>query len=192
MKDLLEINNTSRGLQVGKIIEGKIIGRAKSAVFLDLGSLGTGIIFGKEFQTNRSELRNLKIGESLSTKIIDIENEDGYIELSLGQATNELNWHKIRLIKENGETIIIKILGANKGGLLANVFGISAFLPVSQLSQQNYPKVEMGDTSKILKELQNFIGKEMEVKILIFDQKQNKLILSEKIKDVQKASINEK
>lgn len=180
MKDLLEKNNTLKLIQPGKIVEGKIIGRAKSAIFLDLGIMGTGIIFGKEFQIARSELRNLKMGESLSAKVIEIENEDGYIELSLEQASSELNWDKIRQIKEKEESIIIKILGANKGGLLANVFGISAFLPVSQLSSKNYPKVEQGDTNKILKELQNFIGKEMEVKIFNFNQKQKKLILSEK------------
>lgn len=182
MKDLLEKNNFLRTIQLDKVVEGKIIGRAKSAVFLDLGALGTGIIFGKEFQTARSKLRSLKIGESLFAKIIEIENEDGYIELSLEQASNELNWDKVREIKEKKEIIEIQILGANRGGLLINVFGIPAFLPVSQLSSQNYPKVENGDADKILKELQNFIGKNMEVQVFDFNQKQNKLILSEKQK----------
>ena len=192
MKDLLEKNDFLKPVQLGKIVEGKIIGRAKSAVFLDLGILGTGIIFGKEFQENRSELRNLKIGESVSAKIIELENEDGYVELSLGQASDELNWQKVSQIKEKKETMTVKISGANKGGLLANIFGIPAFLPVSQLSPENYPKVERGDTNKILKELQNFIGKEIEVRIFDLNQKQGKLILSEKainnlkIKDILK------
>ncbi|MDD4467374.1 MAG: S1 RNA-binding domain-containing protein, partial [Candidatus Pacebacteria bacterium] len=50
------------------------------------------------------------------------------------------------------------------------------------LSAQNYPKVEGGDNQKILKALQKFVGKEMEVKIFDLDQKENKLILSEKAK----------
>ena len=192
MKDLLEKNNSLRPIQLGKIVEGKIIGRAKSAVFLDLGILGTGTIFGKEFQNARNELRNLKIGEFVSAKIIELENEDGYVELSLGQASDELNWDKIFQKKEKGETITIKISGVNKGGLLTNVFRIPAFLPVSQLSPENYPKVKKGDTNKILKELQSFIGKEIEVKIFDLNQKQNKVILSEKainnlkIKDIFK------
>ena len=177
MKNLLD----SKPIQLNKIVEGKIIGRAKSAIFLDLGVSGTGVIFGREFQKNRKELRNLKIGESVSAKVIELENENGYIELSIEQASDKLNWDKISQKKEKGETITIKISGVNKGGLLASIFGISAFLPVSQLSPENYPKVERGDTDKILKELQSFIGKEIEVKIFDLNQKQNKLILSEKI-----------
>lgn len=182
MKNLLEKNDSLKTIQHGKIAEGKIIGWAKSAVFLDLGILGTGIIFGKEFQTARTELRGLKINDSVFGKIINIENEEGYVELSLEQASSDLNWNKIREIKEKKEIIEVQILGANKGGLLANLFGIPAFLPVSQLSSKNYPKVEKGDTDKILKELQNFIGKKIEVQIFDFDKKQNKLILSEKNK----------
>ena len=182
MKDLLEKNNFLKSIQLNNIVEGKIIGWAKSAVFLDLGILGVGTIFGKEFQVARSKLRSLKIGDSISAKIIEIENNDGYVELSLEQASNELNWDKIREKKEKGEIITITISGTNKGGLLTNVFGIPAFLPTSQLSSENYPKVEKGDVDKILKELQKFIGKKIEVKIFDFNKKQNKLILSEKNK----------
>ena len=192
MKNLLEKNDSLKPVQLGKIVEGKIIGRAKSAIFLDLGVLGTGIIFGREFQKARNELRNLKIGESVSAKIIELENENGYVELSIEQASSELNWQKVSQIKEKKETITIKISGINKGGLLSNIFEIPAFLPVSQLSSENYPKIERGDTDKILKGLQSFIGKEIKVKISNIDKKQNKLILSEKainnlkIKDILK------
>jgi small subunit ribosomal protein S1 len=179
-------------VRINKVVEGKIIGRAKSAVFLDLGILGTGIIFGKEFQDVRSELRNLKIGESISAKIIDIENEDGYVELSFKEAVNELNWNKVRQIKEKDEVITVKISGVNKGGLLTNVFKTPAFLPISHFSlftralakgedkRSSSPKGREKNINKILKELQDFISKELEVKIFNFDKKQNKIILSTK------------
>ncbi len=186
MKDLMEKNDLLKPPQIGKIIEGKIIGRARSAVFLDLGAFGTGIIYGKEFQEAKKELKDLKIGDTVFAKIIDLENEGGYLELSLSQASNELTWGKLRQKKEKGEIIIVKILGANKGGLLAEVSGLPAFLPVSQLLTEHYPRVEKGDTIKILKELQKFVSKEMEVKIFDLDQKQEKLILSEKAKEGEK------
>jgi small subunit ribosomal protein S1 len=186
MKELIEKNNLLKPAQVGKIVEGKIIGKERAAVFLDLGPLGTGIIYGKEFQEAKEELKNLKIGDTVFAKIIDLENEEGYIELSLNQASNELTWEKLLEKKEKGETIQVKILGANKGGLLAEVFGIPGFLPVSQLLPEHYPRVEKGDTAKILKELQKFIGKEMTVKIFDLDPRQEKLILSEKAKDDEK------
>ena len=59
-------------------------------------------------------------------------------------------------------------------------------MPVSQLSSEHYPRVEGGDSTKILRELQKFIGQELEVKIFDLDPKENKLILSEKIKEMEK------
>jgi len=186
MKNILEKDNLLRPVRVGEIIQGKIINTGKASVFLDLGSRGTGIIYGREFYEAKEKLKNLKIGDTVFAKIVDLENEEGYIELSLTKAGKELAWGNISQKKENDETIKVKILGANKGGLLAEVSGISAFLPVSQLSPINYPKVEGGDAQKILKELQKFVGKEMEVKIFDFDQKEEKLILSEKAKEIKR------
>lgn len=79
---------------------------------------------------------------------------------------------------------MVKILGANKGGLLAKVEGVNAFLPVSQLSAPNYPKVENSDPQKILQELQKFTGQEIEVAIFSLDLKQNQIILSERLKEL--------
>jgi len=183
MKELLEQNNSIKPAQIGKIVEGKIIGKARSAVFLDLGPIGTGIIYGREFQQAKEEIKNLKIGDSLFAKIIDLENEEGYIELSLSQASDELTWEKLREQKDKGEILKIKIQSCNKGGLVAEVFGIPAFLPVSQLMPENYPRVEKGEASKIIQELQKFVDKEMEVKIFDLDPRQGKLILSEKAKE---------
>ncbi|MFH1462380.1 MAG: S1 RNA-binding domain-containing protein [bacterium] len=185
-KETMEKNNLMRPAQIGKIIEGKIIGQGRAEIFLDLGPLGTGIIYGREFQEAKNQLKNLKTGDAVFSKIIDLDNEDGYIELSLSQASNELTWEKLQQKKEKGQTTTVKILGANKGGLLAEVLGVPAFLPVSQLLPENYPRVEGAETNKILKELQKFIGQEMELKIFDLDPRENKLILSERAKESEK------
>ncbi|MDD4466898.1 MAG: S1 RNA-binding domain-containing protein, partial [Candidatus Pacebacteria bacterium] len=168
--------------KVGDIIEGKIIGTGKASVFVDLGIFGAGIIYGREFYESRDKIKSLEKGSVIFAKVIELENEDNYVELSLNQAGRELSWDALKTKKENDELSVVKIIGANKGGLLAELFGVTAFIPVSQLSAQNYPKVEGGDNQKILKALQKFVGKEMEVKIFDLDQKENKLILSEKAK----------
>ena len=114
-----------------------------------------------------------------------MENEDGYIELSVSKASKELMWKDLQKKKEQGETIKIKITGANKGGLLTNVEDIPAFLPVSQLSSSHYPQVKNADQTKILQELQKFIHTDFEVKILEFIPKDDKLVLSEKAKEFE-------
>lgn len=186
MENLTEGDNLIRPPKVGEIVEGKIVGSGRSSVFIDLGALGTGIIYGKEFYEAKDNLKNLKIGDSIFAKIIDLENEEGYIELSLSGASKELTWDTLKQKKEKGELITVKILGANKGGLLAEISGIQAFLPVSQLSPEHYPRVEGADVSKILKELQKFINQDLEVKIFDLDPRENKLILSEKAKETEK------
>ena len=184
MKKILVENKLFQPVKIGEIVEGKIIGKKKGALFLDLGTRGTGIIYGREFLEAKDILKDLKIGDNLFAKIIELENEQGYIELSVKSASKELTWEALRQKKEKGETLIIKVLGANKGGLLTEISGISGFLPLSQLSSEHYPRLE--DKSKILRELQKFIGKELEVKIFDLDPKEEKLILSERAKEIER------
>ena len=170
---------------IGSIVEGKVVARDRSSLFIDLGNQGTGIIYGREFYEVKDVIKSLQIGDMVHAKIVDLENEDGYRELSLQDATKDLNWGKLRELKESGEIIKVKITGVNKGGLLTNINNIPAFLPVSQLSPENYPRVADADKAKILKELQKFIGKTLEVKVLDLMAEENKLILSEKAKTEQ-------
>jgi len=170
----------------GEIVEGKVIGTGRSAIYLNLGPRGTGIIYGREFLVEKNKLKGVVVGDTLAAKIVELENEEGYIELSLGQAGRELSWKELREKKELEEIMKVKVVGANKGGLLAELNGIQAFLPVSQLSQEHYPKVEGGDPTKILRELQKFMGQELEVEILDLDPRDQKIILSEKSKEKNK------
>ncbi|OGZ69403.1 MAG: 30S ribosomal protein S1 [Candidatus Staskawiczbacteria bacterium RIFCSPHIGHO2_12_FULL_38_11] len=167
---------------VGSIVEGKVVAKDRSSLFLDLGPQGTGIIFGKEFYLAKDTIKALNIGDTVHAKIVELENDDGYRELSMQDATKDMGWQQLREMKEKAEIIKVKITGVNKGGLLTNINNIPAFLPVSQLSAENYPRVEDADKAKILKELQKFIGKTLEVKVLDLLAEENKLILSEKAK----------
>lgn len=177
--------NLPSPLKLEETVEGKIIGIGRSSVFINLGIQGTGIIYGKEFYEAKSELENLKKGDKVFAKIIDLENENGYIELSLSKANKEIIWEELRQKKENKETVKVKILGANKGGLLAEFKRVAAFLPASQLSLSHYSELQKGEQKDILRELQKFIGKEMEVKISELMPKQEKIILSEKAKELE-------
>jgi len=175
-----------RFLKKNDSVEGKIIGTGRSRVFIDLSPFGTGIIFGKEFLKSKNTLKNLKIGDLISAKISELENEDGYIELSLNQAREKEAWEKVKDLKQKKEILKVKIRGANKGGLLTEYEGIQAFIPVSQLAPENYPRIEGADKDKILQELRKFVGKIIEVKVLDFDFKENKLIFSERAKELDK------
>lgn len=164
-------------------MEGTVIGIGRSSIYLDLGPQGTGIIYGRAFMEEKDALKDVTSGDKLSMKIVSLENEDGYIELSFREAGRQMAWTKLHDLKESGETILVSIQGANKGGLLSGLFGVQAFLPVSQLSPEHYPKVEGGDTTRILKALQDFIGQDLAVQVLDFNREEEKVILSERSKE---------
>ncbi len=164
----------------GQTIEGSIIERAPFAVYVDLGIFGTGIIFGKELYAAKDLLKRLGPGDKIKAKIVEMDNEDGYIELSLREAQRETSWGRIKNTMNQGEEVTIKINGANKGGLLAEFEGVKGFLPLSQLSIKHYPRVKDGDSTEILKHLQQFVGENLNVKIIDVNPEENKLIFSEK------------
>lgn len=167
-------------VKAGQIIEGKITEMSKKNIFIDFGPLGMGIILGKEIKENPSLIKELKINSRVNCLVLEPENENGYIEVSLREANKELSWEKLEALQNSGETVSAKVLQANRGGLITEIMGQPAFLPVSQLSYEHYPRVDGGSKDKILQELNKFVGKELKVKVLDVDQREDKLIVSEK------------
>jgi small subunit ribosomal protein S1 len=164
----------------GDVIEGKVIEIESNAIYLDLDIFGTGIVLGKEIKDGLGATDKLKIGDSVSATVTDLENEDGYIELSIREASIEKAWQDLEEKQVQEEIFNTKILEANKGGLIVEVNGITGFLPVSQLSNEHYPRVEEGEKNKILEKLRSYIGIEMQVKVIDTDREGEKLIVSEK------------
>jgi len=112
--------------------------------------------------------------------VVNVDNEDGFVELSLSQADKQKAWTDIQELMAKDEAFKIKITGFNKGGLMADLKGLVSFLPVSQLSNEHYPKVGADDKGKILEALQQFVGQEFEVKLIDANPRTNKLIISER------------
>jgi len=181
MTELIKENELLKPLKLAEIVKGKVLIKEKNSLFLDLGSFGTGVISRKEFLETKEQLKDLNEGDFVFAKVIDLENEEGYVELSIREAEKEIIWQELQHKKERKEIIPVKIKGVNKGGLLTEVSGVTAFLPISQLSSRYYSKI-----SQNFQELQNFIDKEIEVQIIDLDRKTKKLILSEKAKEVEK------
>src|SRR2546421_11777016 len=99
-EDVKKTSEPGNLLTVGSIVEGKVVARDRSSLFIDLGNQGTGIIFGREFYEVKDVIKDLQIGDIVHAKIVELENEDGYRELSLRDATKDLNWQKLRDIKQ--------------------------------------------------------------------------------------------
>ncbi len=162
------------------LVEGSVILVEKSSVYVDLPPFGTGIIYGREFINAKDVINKINIGDSVKAKVVEVENEDGYIELSLKEAKQALAWSEAeKAIK--GKTILdLEVKDANKGGLILEWQGLQGFLPASQLKAEHYPRVLDSDKDKILKELKKLVGERISVMIISTLPKEGKLIFSEK------------
>src|SRR5437763_1564226 len=85
---------------MGSIVEGRVIARDRSSLYVDLGPQGTGIIYGREFYEVKDVIKSLQVGDIIHAKVVEMENDDGYRELSLQDATKDMNWQKLRGLKD--------------------------------------------------------------------------------------------
>ncbi|XLQ20601.1 MAG: 30S ribosomal protein S1 [Candidatus Moraniibacteriota bacterium] len=191
MDALMDLNEVSIP-RVGDVIDGTIIDISASIVLLDIGPIGTGMVIGREAKSGLAEDDKLRAGSEVTATVIDLDNDDGYIELSIREASYERAWDDLKAKKDGEETILVKMLDANKGGLMVEVNGVTGFLPVSQLSSKNYPRVEDGDKNKILELLKRLVRKELPVRIIDINQEDEKLIVSEKAahSDIEREAIS--
>lgn len=164
----------------GTLVEGEVLDVQKNALFLDIGGVATGIIKGKDAHDSFNTIKTAKVGDTVSAYVVDDEDEEGYVVLSLRKASQERTWNNFIDAYENNKPVEVVANEANKGGLLLEVDGIKGFIPVSQLEPEHYPRVNGADSAMILHRLQLLIGKKFLVKIINIDKENGKLILSEK------------
>lgn len=167
-------------LKLGELIEGMVLQKKGTNLYLDLGDKGMGVVLGGEFQNAKDVIKKLKVGDKISGKVIELENEDGFVELSIKEAGSDVLWKEALALKESQDILDLKVTDSNKGGLVIEWKGVKGFLPASQLSVTHYPKVEGGDKEKISEELKKLIGEILSVVVLDINSKEEKLIFSEK------------
>lgn len=173
----------------GETVEAIVMKKDRGRVWFDLGFF-TGVIYGKELRESREALKDAKEGDRVMVKILELENEDGVAEVSLSEAGREKLWEELERHRVGKEPLVLSALEANKGGLVLEWHGIKGFLPVSQLAPTHYPVVEGGDKQKIFEELQKFVGQEFEVFVLDANQKESKLIFSERGRESAASDAN--
>lgn len=177
--------------KVGDVVKGKVLSADRGEVRIDIEGVTTGVVRGRELFVESREYANLKADDEVEATVIDLENENGEMELSFRIAGFARAWDNMRKYMKESLTIKAKVLSANKGGVMMQVGAIAGFMPVSQLSPDHYPRVTGGDKNRILDKLRELSGKEFEVKVIDVDEKDEKLIVSERAvwEDSQKAVL---
>lgn len=166
--------------QVGELITGAVITASRAEVKLDIDGVVSGVVRGPELYEEDDDYANLQPGDEVEATVIEGENENGDLELSFRYAGQEKAWAGLYESLESKKSVKVKVADANKGGLLVKYRQIPGFLPVSQLAPENYPRINGGDKGRILEKLRSFVGKEFTVRLMTLDEKEDKIIFSEK------------
>jgi small subunit ribosomal protein S1 len=178
--------------KVGDIVKGKVLSVEKGQIHIDVEGVTTGVVRGKELFAESREYSNLQVGTDVEATVVELENENNEMELSFRIAGFQKAWDNMKKWMKDGLTLKGRVVTANKGGLMMQIEALNGFMPVSQLNPDHYPRVAGGDKNKILDKLRELSGKELEVKVIDVDEKEEKLIVSERAvwEDSQKAVLD--
>lgn len=177
--------------QAGEIRKGHIASISPSQILVSIGAKSEGLVSGKELEQLTTEERNaLQVGQEAYVFVISPEDANGNVVLSLKRAQEQISWDNVEKLLEDGSVVESKIIGFNKGGLIAAVEGLRGFIPSSQVSALRRMQ-STGETPE--QRWQKMIGDPITVRVIEVDRERRRLILSEKAASTEsRQSIKER
>lgn len=161
----------------GEVISVTVMDKSRARLLVDVAGIRLGMIPAREYSR---EMPDVEQGSTVFASVLSLENDEGYVVLSLKRADRERLLRNLKEKYEKGEPIAVRVVDANFGGLIVEYGGVQGFLPVSQLALHHYPKVKEGQRSAILDKLRALVGHDLTVKILSIDPMGPRVIFSEK------------
>lgn len=160
---MADIEKTLVQIHQGDIIKGKVVQITDDEVCVNIGYKSDGLVKKSELSTP-----DVKIGDEIEVEVAKVNDGEGNVILSQKNIVNRRNWEAIVAKYDSGEYVDAVGKKAVKGGLIASVMGIEAFIPASHLSLRYVEKIE------------EFVGKEMQLKIIEIDDKKKRIVASRK------------
>lgn len=164
---LAEIDKTIKVFDDGDIVEGIVVKIDRDEVLLDIGYKTEGVIPSRELSikhdVNPAEL--VSNGDHLEALVLQKEDKEGRLILSKKRAQYERAWGKIEQVKEEDGVVTGSVIEVVKGGLIIDI-GLRGFLPASLVEMRR------------VRDLQPYVGQELEAKIIELDKNRNNVVLS--------------
>jgi small subunit ribosomal protein S1 len=178
MQQLLDEAEGAKVLRRGDLVSGVVVRKDRDGLLVDVGAKTEGIIPSREMRTlDPQELENITTGDDVLAYVVQTDEREDGILLSIDRAQGEKGWHTLQQYFDNGEIVEGKAVDFNKGGLLVNIEGVRGFVPMSQLVNLPFnPNPEDPASSP----LAAVVGKELRLKVIEINRRRNRLILSEK------------
>jgi len=192
MESLLQEQDLNVDLpQSGEIRTGVIASISPSQILVSIGAKSEGVVSGRELEQLTAEEREaLKVGQEVPVFVLNPEDANGNVVLSLKRAQEQISWDNVEKLVSSDEVVDSKVMGFNKGGLIVGVEGLRGFVPSSQISAMRRSQ-STGDTPE--QRWQKMIGQPITVRVIEVDRERRRLILSERAASTEsRQSIKER
>ena len=164
---LAAVDATIKYFNDGDIVEGTVVKIDHDEVLLDIGYKTEGVILSRELSIKHdvdpSEI--VEVGDTIEALVLTKEDKEGRLMLSKKRAQYERAWGTIEELKEKDEPVKGTVIEVVKGGLIMDI-GLRGFLPASLVEMRR------------VRDLQPYVGKELEAKIIELDKNRNNVVLS--------------
>jgi small subunit ribosomal protein S1 len=157
-------DDTLNAVQQGEVVKGTVVDITKKEVVVNINYKSEGIVTANEFRYNE----DLKIGDKVDVYVESLEDKNGQLDISHKTARMHEAWRKVNQALEEDTIITGNIKCRTKGGLIADVFGLEAFLPGSQIDV------------KPIRDYDMYVGKNMEFKVVKINHEFKNVVVSHK------------
>lgn len=187
MEALLASDSLSIDLpKAGEIRKGTIASISPNQILISIGAKSEGVVSGKDLeQLTEEERESLKVGQEIDVFVISPEDSNGNVVLSLKRAFEQIAWENVEKMIADETVLDTKIIGFNKGGLIAAVGTLRGFIPSSQISAARRAQ-STGDKPE--QRYQKMVGQPISVRIVEVDRERRRLILSERAANTESRS----
>ena len=158
-----DVEKTLVQLRPGQIVTGTVVQITEDEVCVNVGYKADGLVKKADLSST-----DVKVGDEIEVEVVKVNDGEGNVLLSQRNIINRKAWEDIVAKQEAGEFVEGVGKEAVKGGLLADVMGVRAFIPASQLSLRYVEKIE------------EFVGQPMTLKIIEIDKTKKRIVASRK------------
>ena len=164
---LAAIDETIKYFNDGDIVEGTIVKVDRDEVLLDIGYKTEGVILSRELSIKHDidPGEVVAVGDQIEALVLQKEDKEGRLLLSKKRAQYERAWGTIEKVKEEDGVVTGTVIEVVKGGLIIDI-GLRGFLPASLVEMRR------------VRDLQPYVGRELEAKIIELDKNRNNVVLS--------------
>ncbi|HMV85368.1 MAG TPA: 30S ribosomal protein S1 [Blastocatellia bacterium] len=157
----------SSEINENEVVKGRVVKITEQVVVIDVGYKSEGIVPINEFKDG--DKIAIQPGDEIDVFVKQLENNEGYVELSRADALRLQTWDQIERASKDGTNVIGRVTDRIKGGLRVDIGGIQAFLPGSQVDVRP------------VRNLDSFRNKEIEVRVIKVNKKRGNIVLSRKV-----------